>query len=209
MPDYPLLVFPEPTRSNRDRLGRFPRGTVVKYPSADRQSERLGPKLRRLEQALQNRRIALQDNPQGIEPEHVLVMEIVGSIADFYKAVTKIPGFEWLGEYESEPIDPDQEFYIEGEPSEQLTGQVFLVMADQLAQSELLNLYRRWVQDHNVKMRRGYQNFKHLFDKLHDIRPWNAADRIKRNRFAGRLGIAFEKTSTNLIFLSKSSCGTG
>ena len=179
MPDYPLLVFSGRTRSDRERRGGGGGGKKIQYPNADRQSARLAPKLQRLSEALENRRIALQNNPHGIEPEQVLVLETVGTIKDFYKAIAKVPGFEWLTEYARETIEPDDDFFVEGKPTETLKSQVFLVMSDQLAQNELLNLYQKWDREPDVKMQLGYQNFKHLFDKLYDIRPWGPEDRIK------------------------------
>ena len=61
-------------------------------------------------------KLALQDNTLGIQPEQVLVIETIGSIADFVDAVGEIEGLEWLGEFELEDIAPDYGFEDENDP---------------------------------------------------------------------------------------------
>ena len=47
----------------------------------------------------------------GLEPETVLVIEIAGSVDDFRQAVEGTDGLEWLGEWDIEDIEPDDDFY--------------------------------------------------------------------------------------------------
>jgi hypothetical protein len=61
---------------------------------------------------LDAQRIAVQQTTVGIDPEQVLVFETIGSVEDFATAVSKVEGFEWLGEIEIEDIVPDNEFYL-------------------------------------------------------------------------------------------------
>ena len=75
-------------------------------PSAPRQAQRLTPQFQRLQEAMDNKRLTVQDNPLGLQPEQVVVLETVGQIQGFIKAVEKIPGLEWLGEYEIDDIAP-------------------------------------------------------------------------------------------------------
>lgn len=96
--NYPLLVFPEPARAARAK--RFGGGGKLKIPDAASQAKRLESQLQHIQDAMDRQRIILQDNPLGIVPEQVLVLETVGSIQNFINAVGKIPGLEWLGEYE-------------------------------------------------------------------------------------------------------------
>ena len=88
--------------------------------------------------------VALQDNTLGIQPEEVLVLETVGSISDFIKAVGKIEGLEWLGEFESDPIDPGEGFEDPKDADKQLMGQLFLVMTDQQALQQMLGYFNQW-----------------------------------------------------------------
>lgn len=86
--DYPLLVFPEPTKAERTRRSSH-RGNIT-IPDSASQARRLAPQFQRLQEAMDNQRIALQGTQLGLQPEQVLVLETVGSIQNFYKAVEKV-----------------------------------------------------------------------------------------------------------------------
>lgn len=47
----------------------------------------------------------------GLEPETVLVIEIAGRVDDFKQAVEATHGLEWLGEWDVDDIEPDDDFY--------------------------------------------------------------------------------------------------
>ena len=156
--EYPLLIFPEPTRAQRNR--RFGGGGRIRKPEHDDQANRIAPQFERLQSAMAN----LQVNPIGIEPEKVLVLETYGSIDNFVSAVRRIPGLEWLAEFEQIDMSPEHGF-ARSEKTEQashqltldiggefgppneiasekpLRGQLFLVMSDQRALQELLSLF--------------------------------------------------------------------
>ena len=154
-------------------------GGNLKIPDAASQAKRLEPQFQRLQNAMDKQRIALQDNPLGIVPEQVLVLETVGRIQDFINAVRKIPGLEWLGEHELEEIEPGYGFEDETKPDKKQKGQLFIVMTDQKALSELRGLFRQWKSDPETSFRRGLARLKEAFRHLHTIRPWGAEDRIK------------------------------
>ena len=174
--DYPLLVFPAPAHAERAR--RFGGGGKLKTSDAARQARRLAPQFERLQEAMDKQRIALQDNPVGLQPEQVLVLETVGSIENFIKAVDKIPGLEWLGEYELDDIAPDHGFEDAAKPDKALKGQLFVVMTDQRALSQLRSLFERWQRDSSRSFPRGLAPLKEAFQHLHTIRPWGIEDRI-------------------------------
>lgn len=71
----------------------------------NRQKDRLTPQFRTILQAL------VTDTETGIEPEYVLVMETIGEIEDFARAVRAIPDLEWLAEIDTDEIEPDENFY--------------------------------------------------------------------------------------------------
>ena len=175
--DYPLLVFPEPAPTER---ARRPSGIgTIRSPDRARQGQRLTPQFQRLQDALARRSIALQDNPLGIQPEMVLVIETVGSVSRFINAVGKVDGLEWLGEYELEDIHPEYGFEHESDPSKLLKGQLFVVMTDQEALRQLSRLFKRWKNNPDRSFPRGLTPFKRVFQHLYNIRPWGAEDRIK------------------------------
>ena len=175
--DYPILVFPAPAPAERAR--RVGGGAGPNRPGAGRQGERLAPQFRRLEQALANRRAALRGNSLGIEPEQVLVLETVGSVANFMRAVEKVNGLEWLAEYELEDIPPGDGFEDADDPEKNLTGQLFLVMTDGQALAELRRLFEAWRANPEEPFRRGLASLKHAFEHLRVIRPWDVEDRLR------------------------------
>lgn len=177
MPDYPLLVFPEPTLAERAK--RQPGFGKVKIPAPRQQADRLSPHFVRLSQAMARHRMQLQGNAAGLQPEQALVLETIGPVQNFINAVQKIEGLEWLGEFEVDDISPAHGFEDEKDAEKHLKGQLFLVMTDQRALQEVLNLYTQWQQNPAVKFRRGLAPLKHAFEHLHTIRPWGAEDRIR------------------------------
>lgn len=177
MAEYPLLIFPEPSRAERAK--RHGGGGKCRFPDASQQAGRLAPQFQRLQQAMDRQRLALQDNPFGLQPEQVLVLETIGPIQNFIDAVKMIEGLEWLGEFELDDIPPDYGFEDEKDPQKPLKGQLFLVMTDQRALQELQSLFSNWQRDPNIKFPYRLAPWKHAFAHLHTIRPWNAEDRIR------------------------------
>ena len=175
--DYPLLVFPEPTHAERTR--RISVGGKVRIPDTSRQAERLVPQFQRLQVTMERQRLTLQDNPLGLQPEQVLVLETIGSIQNFIRAVGKVQGLEWMGEYELDDISPDHGFEDEKSPDKQLKGQLFLVMTDQQALQQLSSLFRMWRENPDTTFARGLAPLKQAFQYLHTIRPWDVEDRIR------------------------------
>ena len=175
--NYPLLVFPAPARAARAR--RFGGGGKAKIPDAASQATRLEPQFQRLQEAMDRQRIALQDNPLGIVPEQVLVLETVGRVQDFIRVSRKIRGLEWLGEHELADIEPDYGFEDKTNPDKKLKGQLFMVMTDQQALSQLQNLFKQWQCDSETSFPQGLAPLREAFCHLYAIRPWGLEDRIK------------------------------
>ena len=175
--DYPILVFPEPSHSERAR--RFGGGGKIKVPSATNQARRLTPQFERLQQAMDRQDVAIRGDAAGIQPEQVLVLETIGTIQDFSRVVHKIPGLEWLGEQEVDDIPPEHGFEDANNPEKPLSGQLFLVMTDQQALSQMRSLFRVWQTDAAAAFPRGLAPLKHAFEHLHTIRPWGIEDRIR------------------------------
>ena len=176
MAEYPLLVFPQLVSAERARRhGGF---GGIRRPDARRQVQRLTPQFERLQDALQQKRLSLQDNPLGTEPEKVLVIETIGSIENFVNAVGNIEGLEWLGEFDLNDIKPEFGFEEESDPQKRLKGRLFLVMTDQSAQDQIVSLFKLWAKDQDARFPHGLAPLKHAFEYLHTIRYWNAEDRI-------------------------------
>lgn len=172
---FPLLVLPSPRTEERAKRGGG--GGTTHFPSSRRQAERLGAKLESLQEIFQARAMQVRAGEEGIDPEQVLVLETVGLIPDFIVAVRRIPGMEWLVEWEEEEIEPDRDFFDERDPQKLLNRRLFLVMSNQAAIQEFLDLWRR----RNQPFPRGYANWKHLFAQLRDVRFWDERDRLEQD----------------------------
>ena len=177
MAERPLLIFPEPTHAERSRRGGG--GGRLRIPEAGKQAQRLAPQFNRLQDAMEQKRVALQNNTLGIQPEQVLVLETIGSINDFVNAVRRIDGLEWLGEFESDPIEPEHGFEDEEDLQKQLSGQLFLVMTDQEALGQMLRYFSLWQGDPDLSFPSGLAPLKQAFTRLRTIRHWDVEDRLR------------------------------
>ena len=194
---FPLLPLPpsEPGRSPQSPQGFEPSPRV----SPGRQSERLGPKFERLRSTLdRGAALSLRKDPSSIAPERALVFEVAGSIADFNRLVSRVPGLEFLGDEET-AFDPDDDFFVmdnrkgrEGRRREDraVGGRVYVAMPDLAALRELLSLWSRWQEGRDLG--HGRTPWRDIFASLRDIRPWGVADRIPEETIAfldGELGV--------------------
>lgn len=177
MPDRPLLLFPTPETADRSKGHGFP-GRVHR-PSYDRQGERLSPLFTQLQTEFNARRVEVQQNAAGVDPEQVLVIETVGSIENFANAIKRIEGLEWLGEIETDEITPDEDFHDENHEENPLSGRFYLVMTNQRALNEMLSLWQRYLSNPNMEFERGLTKFRNVFLHLKDIRRWGVRERIE------------------------------
>lgn len=105
----PLLVFPQaknipPPKGQPVVIGQ------PHVPGHGKQVVRLGAQLTALQQEFDRYKASVSSSVAGLEPETVLVIEIAGSVNDFRQAVEAI-GLEWLGEWDIDDIEPDEDFY--------------------------------------------------------------------------------------------------
>ena len=180
MPERPLLILPSPGEPAKRRTkpggsGQFHR------PSREQQAKRLTPRFKFLQQALEARRTRLQVEASGLIPEEVVVLETVGTVDGFIRAVENVPGMEWLAEFEEEDIPPDDDFFAmskDGEalPNRVLRGRLFMVFANQQALLQMLSLWNDWQS--KGKLPHGLGRWKKLFEQLRDVRPWGVRDRL-------------------------------
>jgi hypothetical protein len=175
--EQPLLIFPSFQRAKRDQ--GTARGTLPHAPDRLQQIGRLGPQFKRLQQAFEAERLALQTDSQGLFPEFVLVIETRGRIEDFYRAVQAI-GIDWLGEIDLDDLEPDDDFYYldkNGQRTEKrLDGRLYLGMTDQRALEELLKLWERFKKEQPLGQ--GNAKWRDIFSHAKEIRRWSAKDRL-------------------------------
>ena len=190
MPTRPLLRLPNPDQVAVPKgTGQAPR---IHVPSRARQSARFNALFDRLRSVLDRdgSGIELRQDPTSLAPERVLVFEIVGTVANFLKAVSRIEGLEFMTEYDAE-FASDEEFVLQeldkhkvlhDRPEKAVPGRFYLAMPDVRAFKELLGLWERWKND--APLGRGYAPFGHLFQQLRSLRPWGPQDRVPEETIA-------------------------
>lgn len=176
MPERPLLVLPEPSVAERER--RQGRGGGPNPLTRKRQQDRLGQRLTDIERAFERKRITLQATAEGVVPEEVLILETAGTVEDFYRAVRRIEGLEFLGEFDEDDIPADDDFFAPGsDGTGSYRGRVYLVFANQTAYREILRLWRAWQADRTLG--HGLAKWRDVFTLLRAIRPWSVQDRLE------------------------------
>ncbi|GLQ91974.1 S8 family peptidase [Dyella acidisoli] len=172
----PLLIFPVRARGERNNMGGG--GGRIHVPDIARQRERIAPQLAVLQGAFEARRLQLQDAGPLENPELVLVLEVVGTIQHFARAVAGIQGLEWLYEFAQDRISPDDDFHEQDRQDKLLTGRLYLLGTNQQALNQLLALWDRYQRNPAAPFDTGLAPFKHLFSHLRAIRPWSTEDRV-------------------------------
>jgi len=104
--ERPLLIFTEPKQATRKQNRSFPFQDPYHYPTQNLIKDRLSQQF----ESMMN--CSITDSTEGVEPEYVLVLETVGRIEDFERAVRAIEGMEWLAEIDADDIDADHHFYL-------------------------------------------------------------------------------------------------
>jgi hypothetical protein len=173
MPDKPILIFPAAIVAARKTLPQS-FGPPGPRPTQSQQRARLANRF----QALSQQFGTVQANAGGVDPEQVVVFETVGSVEDFQRVVKRIPGMEWLGDFEAEIAEPDPGFLMDGQEQPSMPGRLFVLAGNRTAYNEVLRLWRAWSRDPNEKLPRPYGSLATVFKHLQDVRPWEPKDRI-------------------------------
>ncbi|HEY3544571.1 MAG TPA: S8 family peptidase [Propionicimonas sp.] len=120
----------------------------------------------------------LRTDLTGITPEEMLVLEVAGSVADFTRALSRLPGLEWLGAFDDDAL-PDDDFFVEGDRDHEVGEQVFLVMSNQQGLDQLLHFWESFTRDHDASLPKGLGPLKQVFKQLRRIRRWGPEDRVR------------------------------
>jgi hypothetical protein len=176
MPDLPALPLAPPTVGAR--APGSARRPTLRGPGAGRQAKRLDPTFARLTQAFNAQRVSAQDDAAAHEPDLVLVLEIAGEIDDFVKALQRVPGLEFLAEQIEDEVEPDEFAAVDPKGKEhRYRRQIFLVASDRSAWQEMLSLWDRYKRGDAFP--RGFAPFRHLFERLRELREWDDRDRLE------------------------------
>ena len=174
----PLLVFPRRRAVPPVRGRGFPRNPP-RFPGHARQVQRIRPQLDELQEDFARYKGSMSHAALGLEPETTLVIEIAGTVERFKQAVEAV-GLEWLGEWDIEDIDPDEDFYDVNKSSEKkdtlLAGQLFLSMVNESGLQALLRLWGRWGK--NKDLPHGMTKWRDVFKQTKEIRLWGVKDSL-------------------------------
>ena len=180
MPERPLLVLPSPGKPLA-RPRRFGGGGDFPRPTREDQAERLSPRFIALQEAFEKRRAELRTEASNLVPEEVVVLETVGTVDNFIRAVERVPEMEYLAEVEADAIPPDDDYFgivddsLE-QPDKAVPSRVFMVFTNQGALQQMLSLWKDWSSGRTFS--RGLGRWKTLFEQLRDVRPWGVKDRL-------------------------------
>ena len=120
----------------------------------------------------------------------MIVLDLAGSVEEFYKTVNKIEGLEFLAEMVGDTTDPDGDFYIQDRGKERSKKSVehslYLVMSNAKAVDQMVSLFGRWEKDPKTKFERGLGKFKNVFSQLVDLRRWGPEDRVRETGLIDR-----------------------
>lgn len=178
-PSYPVLLFGRSVIVEREKLGSGVAGKPPRRPGAAEQQQRLGGKWAALQQALVDRRAAIAAEVGSADPEVVLVMEIVGNVPSFVRAVRKIEGFEFLADLDEEGIDDEAFIDPSLEDQSSLDGTLYLLAANQTALGAVLDLWQLYQRDETAPFPYGFAPWKDVFRLLVDLRRWGPQDRLR------------------------------
>jgi len=182
MNQKPLLIFPsfgDTTKRESLPPRNFSAGTS--YPDKATQAHRLGGSITNLDRVFRNQTANFHSGIVGQIPEMILVFEIIGNIPEFFSAIKKTPGMEYLGEQQYDMVEPDEFFYSidnDGEQSNKLLEKrIFLSLTNNEAITELQRYWEKYQNDNQLP--HGAGKYNDLFQQLKDIRPYSIEDRIR------------------------------
>ncbi|MGI9003420.1 MAG: hypothetical protein ACR2GH_17480 [Pseudonocardia sp.] len=152
-------------------------------PGPQRQGERLTPQFTALREVLAAHRITTAGVTDEQDPELVVVFDLAGTEAEFYRAVAKVEGLEFLAEMVEDDAEPDEEFVIVDAfgvaTTADVPGTIYAVMSNVRAADQLIRLFAGWQSDPDAPFDVGLAPLKRAFAQLKAVRPWSAADRVR------------------------------
>ena len=179
MAERPIILFPFP--ENADRNKKSNRFQSFHKPNFSAQYDRLSPTFQVLQNAFHQKNLMIQQSTVGINPDFVLVFEIIGSVDNFYTAVKHCEGMEWMFDIDSEDVASDDDFFEikDGQRVESsLKTKLYCVMTNQKAMEQILSLWERHNKGEENVFQNGFAGLRDVFTHIYTIRKWEAKDRF-------------------------------
>ncbi len=181
MSDRPLILFADPMPVVKAR--RYGGGTEFFKPSHQKQVERLSTKFATLQRAMDSGRVRIERNPDGVEPEYTLVLEVADDPSGFETAVRNTQGIEWLFEVVDNSVPNSEDFYRiknnQRDDSKAMTFKYFCILTNQQALEEILSLWQAFQRDENCVFPHGQAGLRNVFKVLRDIHLWGVKERLE------------------------------
>ena len=94
-------------------------------------------------------------------PEDVVVLETVGTVDDFIRAVERVPEMEYRADVEAEAITLDDDYFsvvddVLEQPTKAVPRRLFMVFTNQSAQHQMVSLWNDWLS--GSKLAHGLAN---------------------------------------------------
>jgi hypothetical protein len=178
--DYlPLLVFPQKRILEPEKGKGFPM-EKPRIPGRGIQISRIDKQVEKLEIEFAKYQASLAGALSGLEPEMVLVIEIVGRLEDFKQAIEAV-GLEWLGETELDELDAGDDGFWELDAIGQRigktpSGRMFLAMSNMAGLQEVLTLWEQWKANKDLPF--GKTKWKVVFEQLNTLRRWGIEETL-------------------------------
>lgn len=178
MSHYNILTFRPFAEAQNTRPSHFCPPRRV-FPSYQRQGERLNDRFQILRDYLNRQEVLVQDQQDGIDPDNVLVFEVIGEVADFARAIEKIPGFHFIADEDVDDVEADDDFYELDNHQNRVPAmprKLYATLTNRQATEQLLSLWRRYSNGESSE--RGEAPLWHMFHQLRDVRYWDNQDRV-------------------------------
>lgn len=174
MTDQPWLSFgPARVLDNHKGNPRFPR---IAKPAHGSQRANIGPQFGELRKALDAERLKIADPTAEVDPELIVVFVLAAPLDSFRRAAESA-GIEYLAQLPLDELSVESGFSTDsGRP---ITGYAHGVVTNAQAAQQLITCFNLWQKNPKCKLDRGLAPLKEVFSHLHQIRRWDATDRVR------------------------------
>ena len=180
MAERPIIYIRSSDRGPR-APGRGGPGRRRRVPTIDRQRERIGPRIRELEEYFERRASQLSQSAAGVAPEEVIVFDLASTVESFVNAVRRIDGMEWLVESDEFDADVDQDFGLDDSDATTYRSRLYFVVANHEAFRQFLSLWQLHQEIESgadATWPYGRTPLRDVFSHLKDVRRWGPEDRL-------------------------------